>query len=1105
MDHFANKIISAATQALALWAMFMLLSNVSGAQTTGGSITGRVTDPKGNVLPAATVTVTNTETQVAHLIKTNSSGVYEVFDLLVGTYDVSVSATGFKSEVKTAIQLNVGDKLAVNFQLTLGSVTETVSVSDATPMVDTETADISDTILTQQMTDLPENGREFTQVQQLVPGASRTMGDEGGTGFNSSRGFALNGQQEEATGFQVDGVENTDMGNGTGALTSPGLEAIAEIKVNTTDYSAEFGNAAGASLLVATRTGTDKFHGAAYDYFKNDALDAVNYFSLTNQKLRFNDYGYRIGGPFYIPHLYPRNRSKTFFFFAEEWRKNDTTDIFLASTPTAQMRVGDFSQEDARTGTHIIDPTTGKPFPNDQIPTNRIDANAALLLQSNFPMPTPGVSGFLNFNQNAGDTDSWRQELVNVTHQLTGKIQLQVRYIEDTEPHHLSGVLWSGQAFPDIQTTTNIPGHSFLGKASQVISPTMLNEVSYDYASNYGPKSKLAVSESGNYLAPSGLNITALFPQTGAIKVPDLSFSGGWGNIDTSYFPWWAHHNVQEVNDNFSKTTGAHSIKAGAIYEHSVTPVGAQVDPGTQGGFNFTGYATQDPMADFLLGKFYSYSQLQTSLTPSYNYNHFEAYAQDTWKATRKLTLNLGVRYFYIPHLYIAGNILYNFVQSSYDPTKAVTVNNGGTIVAGSGDLYNGLISPTHGGLPTDLVQNNPWRFGPRFGFAYDPSGRGLWAIRGGYGMGFYRVQGNDSYGLVGNPPNGNIGTVYQGPLADPKAGTAGALLPFGVVSLNEHYPTPTVQSWSLDVQHQIATRTVASLGYVGTFGTHSDSTRNINQPLPDGQYNFNPGLNDGSVIENTIVPYKGFTSINQHVPGGATAYSGLQAHLQRQMTRGLMAEVSYTFSKTMSNSPSYGYSPQNAYNPAAEWSLASYDRPQMLIANYLYQLPSFAQHHGFLARSVVNGWQWTGIVQFQDGNPMTIGLGTPTPGLATRPNLQSGAHEKVLKKVGEWFDPNVYTAPAPGYFGTLPPDSVRGPGIADWDTALFKSINFGEKLTYLIRCDAFNVLNHPSWSGVNTSFAGTDSTGGAINNGIGQVNAAHDPRILQLNMKLEF
>lgn len=1105
MNRFGN-LAKAVLSGIALSALFMFLTSNCSAQTTG-SITGRTTDPGGSVVPKVTVTVMNDGTHAVHNVLTNSDGVYEVYDLLVGIYDVSATAPGFKSEVKRSIQLNVGDKLAINFQLQVGDTTETVTVSDATPAVNTETADLSVTIQTQQMTDLPVNGREFTQIQQLVPGASRTMGDQGGTGFNSSRGFALNGQQEQATGFQVDGVENTDMGNGTGSLTTPGLEAISEIKVNTTDYSAEYGNAAGASLLVATRTGTDKFHGAAYEYFKNDALNAVNYFSLSNQKLRFNNYGYRIGGPFFIPHLYPHERSKTYFFFAEEWRSNVTTDIFRASTPTALMRSGDFSEEYARTGVHIIDPLTGLPFPNDKIPSGpggRIDNNALLLLNNNFPMPTAGLTGFVNFNQNAPNTDKWRQELVNVTHQLTSKILLQVRYIQDTEPHHLSGVLWAGQAFPDIQTTTNIPGHSFLGKASQIISPTMLNEVSYDYASNYGPKSNNAVVLSGDYLQPSGLSITPLYTQTGPQKVPNLAFSGGWGNIDTSYYPWWAHHNVQEANDNFSKNIGAHSIRAGAIYEHSVTPVGAQVDPGTQGGFNFSGFSTGNPMADFLLGNFNSYSQLETSLMPSYNYNHFEAYGQDTWKATRKLTLNLGVRYFYIPHLYIADNILYNWVPSSYDKAKAVTVNPDGTIVPGSGDRYNGLVSPAQG-LPTDLVKNEPWRFGPRFGFSYDPTGQGLLAIRGGYGMGYYRIQGNDSYGLVGNPPNGNIGTVYHGPLDNPSAGAAGALLPFGVVSLNQHYPNPMVQSWSLDIQKQIAARTAVSVGYVGTLGTHSDSTRNINQPLPVGAYDFNPGLNNGSVILSTVVPYTGFTSINQHNPGGTTTYNGLQVHVQRQMVHGLMAEVSYTFSKTLSTATGFGASPQNAYNPSAERSLASYDRPNMLIANYLYQLPSFAKHHGILEKAVLDGWQWTGIVQFQSGTPLTIGLGTPTPGLATRPNLQSGKQQKLVKSVKEWFDPNVYAAPAAGYFGTLKPYSLRGPGIINWDTAIFKSIALGERLTYQIRCDAFNVLNHPSWSGVNTSFAGIGPNGQAIDNGIGQINAAHDPRILQLNMKLEF
>jgi Carboxypeptidase regulatory-like domain/TonB-dependent Receptor Plug Domain len=1067
---------------------------------TSGTLTGRVTDATGNYIPNASVTVTNTGTGEQHTTATNQSGVYALYDLLVGKYDISVSSTGFKSSTKSGVQLSVGDNLAINFQLEVGSVTESVKVTDATPLINTETADLSDVISSKQVTDLPLNGRAFTQLQQLVPGASRTGGDEGGTGFNSSRGYAINGQQEQATGFQVDGVENTDMGNGTGLLTSPGLEALGEMKVNTADYSAEYGNAAGASLLVVTRTGTDKFHGAAYEFFKNDALDARNYFATSNQKLRFNDFGYRIGGPVLIPGLI--HKHKTFFFFAEEWRRADTTDIFFTSTPTAAMRSGDFSAEDARTGQHIVDPITGQPFPNDQIPQSRIDSNAALLLGNNFPLPTSD-SGFLNYNQNAPDRDNWRQELLNVTHQLNDKIQLQVRYIQDSETHHLSGVLWSSQAYPNIQTTTFLPGHSFLAKVAENIKGNMLNEVTYDYASNYGSKQKGAITLQGNYLAPSGLGITPLFTQTGATKVPNLTFSGGWGSIDSSYFPWWAHHDIQEVVDNFSMIIRSHSIRAGGVYQHSVTPVGAQVDPGTQGGFNFTGYASKDPMADFLLGKFYSYTQLETSLTPSYNFNQFEAYVQDTWKATSRLTVNLGVRFFFIPHAYEANNILYNFVPTAYDPAQAVTVNPNGTIVPDSGNRYNGLISPGQG-LPSNLVQTSPKLFGPRLGVAYDPTGQGRWSIRAGYGIGYYRVQGNDTYGLVGNPPNGNVGVVYQGPLANPSAGAAGALTPFSVGALAQHYPSPSVQSWSLNVQHQLATHTEVDLGYVGTFGTHSDSVRNINQPLPEGGYDFNPGLNSGNVIQSTIVPYAGFTNINMHVPGASTAYSGLQAHLRQQVTHGLFGEVSYTYSKTLSDASAFGATPQNSYNPSAEWSLSSYDRRHMFVANYVYSLPFFHDQHN-LAGETLGGWQWTGIVNLQGGTPLTVALGTSEPGLANRPNLAPGARQRTIGKVNEWFDTSVYQSPAPGFFGQVKPYSVRGPGFTDWDTALFKSFPIKENISFLFRVDAFNVLNHPSWYNVNSSFAGTDSNGQTVQNGIGQVTSAHDPRILQLSAKFEF
>lgn len=1087
-------LLDSPVRKLFILSFLTLLAGVALQAQTTGVITGTVTDPSGSNVPTAQVVVRNTATGETRTVQTNSRGVYAAYALAIGRYNVEVSAPGFKKVAKTDIQLNVADQLAINFSLQVGSVSETVEVTGATPTVNTETADISQTISTRQMTDLAVNGREFTSLQQLIPGASRTMGDEGGTGFNSSRGFAINGQREQSTGFQVDGVENTDMGNGTGLLTSPGMETIGEFKMNTSNYSAEYGNSGGANLLVVTRTGTKDFHGAAYDYFRNNDLDARYFFATNRPALHFNNFGYRIGGPVFIPHLYNRQREKTFFFFAQEWRKRRTQDTFLAATPTQAMRGGDFSAEAARIGLPILDPTTGRQFANNQIPTNRLNANALLLLQNNFPLPNQG--GFLNFNQNSANSDDWRQETLNVTHQLTNNTQVQVRYVEDSENQSMSGVLWSSQSFPNIGSTVNLPGHSFLAKATTSVTATLLNEVSYDYASNYGSKSTGAVGLTGAYAAPQGLSIQPLFarPTGTPDKIPNLYFSGGWGQIDTNYYPWWAHHNVQSVTDNLLKIVGPHSLKFGGTYQHSVTPVESQVNPGYQGGFTFSGVFTNDPIADFLLGDAASYSQLSKIITPSYNYNQLELYAQDTWKVSSKLTLNLGVRYFDIPHVYEANNLIYNFVPGSYNPAQAVTVLPNGTIQPNSGNLLNGVIG-VKDGLPKHLVKNYPWSFGPRFGFAYDPTGQGKWAIRGGYGIGYYRVQGNDTYSMVGNPPNASVVSVFNPSLDNPSTGQAGAPQPISLNSLAENYKLPTVQTYSFDVQRELAQGTLLDIGYVGTRGTHLARAVDLNQPFPEGGYDFNPALNLNSLPSAYLSPFRGFATINQKENTANSSYSSLQVQLKRQMSKGLLLQAVYTWSKAIADASGYGQLPQDSYNLRAERSLASFDRPHVFVLNYVYDLPFFRKQTGFIGEAL-GGWELSGIVQLQSGTPLNIGLTGGNIGLATRPDVAFGQTANGPKTVTEWFNTNAYAFPAYGYFGNSAEYSVRGPGIETWDFSLFKRFQFGEHISYQLRGDAFNILNH-------TNFSSVSSNLGAGN--FGQVTAAHDPRILQVSMKIEF
>lgn len=1079
--------------AIRLVLVVLLAAAALNAQTTG-VITGTVTDPSGAVVPGAKVTVRNSGTGETRDLVSNEAGVYVAYSLAVGTYEVEAAATGFKKSTRSGIQLSVADRLGINFVLEVGASSEVVEIAAQAPVVETEKGDVNYTVSTKQMTDLAVNGRTFFALQQLLPGASRTMGDEGGLSFNSTKGFAVNGQRNQYSGIQLDGVENTDMGNQSGMLTVPGMETVAELKVQTSNYSAEYGTGGASNILVITRSGTKDLHAAVYEFLRNDATDARNFFAASLPKLRFNNYGYRIGGPVTLGRFYNKNRDKTFFFWAEEWRTKRTQSIIRAATPTDAMRAGDFSAEAIRTGKPIVDPDTKAPFSNNQIPTSRLNNNALLLLKNNFP--AANAPGFLNFIANGPSPEDWRQETIHIDHELTGNTRVSVRYIQDTWKQQYATTLWGGQAFPNIGSIANVPGKSFLAKSTTVINPTMLNEFSFAYGSNYPGKQTNGVELTGAYLEPTGLNIPRLFPRVAGRpnKVPNLSFAGGWGNIDTSYYPWWAHHNIMTFTDNFSKTLGEHSLKFGGTYQFSKTPVGSQINPADQGGFSFDGSFTNNPIADFLLGRAASYSELNKLLMPSYDYPQLEMYAQDSWKVSRRLTLNLGVRWFLIPHAHEASDLITNFVPSRYDPAKSVVVLPDNTLLPGVGDPYNGIWT-VQAGMPRTLVPTYYGTFAPRFGFAYDPTGAGKWAIRGGYGMGYYRIEGNDIYGMVANPPNAKLVQVFNPLLDNPAAGTAGAQRPLSLASLDPVYRVPYVQSYSLEVQRELSSTMSASLGYVGSRGVRLDRGRNINQPMPITGYDFDPRLNTRAIPTDTIRPYLGYSSIGQRENTGSSTYNSLQATFKRRMSQGLLFESAYTWSRVIANASGFNEGPQNAYNLSAERGPASFDRTHMLILNYIYEIP-FLKNRKDILGTMLGGWQLSGITMFQSGTPRNLGMTGGTIGLAGRPNVVAGQSVGGSQTVAQWFNTNAFAAPAYGFFGNAGRNNIRGPGIQEWDLSMFKRFDFKERYSFQIRGDAFNAFNHPNFDGVSTTF-------GAGN--FGQVTSARQPRSMQVSAKFEF
>lgn len=1068
----------------------LLLSSITLLGQVTGALSGQVTDPSGAVIPDAKVVIRNSGTGAERTLITDVNGRYVAEALPVGLYEISVTVQGFKKALREGIQLPVAARVAVDFKLELGQVTDTVAVTAEAPLVKTETGEVSYLVDRKQITELSINNRTVMALQQLIPGASRTGADELGLSFASGRAFAVNGLRDKYTGLMVDGVQNTDMGNQSGLMTNPGMETIGEVRMLVSNYSAEYGTAGGANMLLVTRAGTKQFHGSAYEWVRNDKFDARNFFAASKPALRQNNFGYTIGGPVFIPGVYNRDKDKTFFFFSQEWRRRRSAQIVRAATPTAAMRTGDFSAIG-----DIRDPVTGQLFPNRRIPENRINNNARLLLNHAFPLPTL-PSGFLNYQQNFSVPEDFRQELIRIDHNFTDKTKVMFRYINDSWVQTQPLTLWSGQSFPTISSISSVPGKNLVGKFTKVVSPSIYTEVSFNYASNYGSRDSNAVVLQGAYLKPPGLTIKRLFPLPSGRpdKIPDLSFTGGWGGISSSYYPWWAHHAIASLGNLTTKILGRHALKFGAEYQFSPTPVQSQTNPSLQGRFTFNGSFTGQPHADFLLGMASEYGELDKYLEPRYDYHQLEAFVQDDFKVNRRLTLNLGVRYFFIPHAYEKDDSLTVFRAERYRPERAPTIRPDLTIVPGSGDLLNG-IAGVKDGLPRGLVQNHPWLFAPRVGFAYDLTGQSRTVLRGGYGIGYYRVEGNDVYSLVGNPPFANVATVFNPPLDDPSGGSAGADRPKNLSTLDPVYDVPMTQSYSLGIQQALARNTALTISYVGSRGAHLDRGRQLNYPPPGGGFDFDPRLNSRAIPLELIAPFRGWSAITQRENTSSSTYHSMQVEFNRAFNNGFRMQGAYTFSRVIADADGFGGTPQNPYNLREERSVANFDRTHVFVVNYSYELPFWRQGTNVVQKAL-GGWQVTGITAIQSGRPFNITTTGGDLGLANRPNVVPGQSAAGPKTVAQWFNTSAFSKPLPGFYGNAGRNLIRGPGIHKWDISLFKNFNFTESTRLQIRWETFNAFNNANFESVSSAF-------GAGN--FGQVVSARDPRTMQLGAKIDF
>lgn len=1049
---------------------------------SSGSVLGTVTDPSGAVVEGAAVRLTNLATGNTVSTATDHNGSYNFPIVPVGTYQLVVAKEGFKSYVQNSFAVNAAEFVRANASLTVGTSSEQVTVVETPPTVNTVAASEGNTVTGHQINELPLTNRVFTQLVLLEPGVVDTLDKTPGFGSNSSINFSVNGVASDKNNIMLDGVRNLDTFGGN-AFIAPNLYAVSEFRVESNSYSATTGRSAGAQVNVISRAGTNSFHGNAFEFFRNNVMNARNYFAASVPENRYNDFGYDVGGPI--------KKNRIFFFWSQEWRRIlQSAGPHLALVPTAAERSGDFSGS----AQVITDPSTGQPYPGNKIPASQLDPNAQLLLQYYFPLPLPGFQrDVFNYVSEKPDFTRWREESIRVDAKVNEKLSLYARYTQDSVTLQNPYGLFQENALPDVGGSTQVyPIYHGVFHATYVPKPTFISE--FTFGTYWDNDKYLQNGPLSNRSRAPGLNIPQLFPLDELNRIPSINFYAGnySGIIEQWYFYNYSFSMPIQSDNTWSR--GNHTIKFGL----SFTPEGKSelANPSsnnTNGTFAFDGGVTGDALADFLIGRAYNYSE--TALDPFGNYRWFnlEPYVEDQIKVRPNLTLTLGLRYEYYQPEYEKHNFFASFNPAAWDPAQAPTVNPDGTIVPNSGNLLNGIIVAGKNSPYGDaLFPSHKNAFAPRVGMVWDPTRRGTMAIRAGYGMFYDRWGSFSQFGGL-NPPLNSSANVFNTFLSNP-AGTSQSSSPIFPSFLNIVLPPwkyPSIQKWSASVQRELWANTAVSVAYVGTKGTHLMGALNPNQPRP------NVDVANGTISADSVRPYRGFSAFQAYSTIFDSKYNALQLSLLHRLRHGVEFQASYTYSKATTNtSGSWGAPPQDEYNLRAESGPAGNNVPHVLSLNFVWDLP-FLQHSKGLAAAALKGWQISGIANIQSGFPFTVTLPTDNAGVGgglERPNLVG--NPSGPKRVDQWFNTAAFAMPALGTFGNAGNNLVRGPGAHNWDMALARSIALREAMSLKLRAQAFNVFNHPSFNYLDTTFGDPS---------FGAVTSALAPRILQLGLELTF
>ncbi len=1134
---------------MALIAVFFLAIPRAGAQDNA-TINGTVTDASGALVPNATVTLTNPSTGQKRESASNSAGAYRFANVGVGNYTLAVSAQGFQKYSKTDIVVNVAQSLEENISLAIGSQEQTVSVAADALQVQTETSEVSTLISGQQVSELSTNGRNITSLAALGMGVSNNLPQYGGIdALTSSNAISFNGARQTHNIYMIDNAEQNDRGCGGCFMNLPSQDAIAEFQTLDSNYTPDYGVGSGGTILMVLKGGTKSFHGELYEFNRNTDYNANDYFNKTGATpkprptFQLNEPGGNIGGPLWIPHVYNDARSRTFFFVNEEWRKliqgsapSPINTIPAANFPTAGQSLAytpwngpapivPTTTDPAKLALYTADGlTAGSPFPNNVIPANLIDQNAVLELNAGtFPKPNDGPTQYIaSINQ----PENIREDVVRIDHSINSKYQLMGHYLHDAMTKSFFPPLWGpGGDYPTVGTAMTNPSYTAAIRLTQTYTPNLLNETAFLYSGNKITLTPIA-GAGNSFTLPSGWTANSYFPvaNNAGKDMPEIDLQGKPLNQTwtESYYPWKNGYEGFDYRDDVSWTKGRHQFKFGFAWLHDYK--NQQLQANTQGtaAFSNTNFSG-DSYVNFLLGDASSFTQLEFLAGKHWVNNNYGFYGNDNWHVTPRLTLNLGLRFDGLPHAFERYNKFSNFVPADYDASQGYPLNpSDGTILpaalstfsqTGSEQFYlNGIREANVAGFPRGNVQNSYKTWQPRIGFAYNLTGNGSTVLRGGFGMFFERVQGNDVYNAALNPPfayqPSATNVYFSNPNTSALTGaTTQQHFPSNLTTLKYNYPPPGTADFSFGLQREVARSVVAVIQYVGSTGWDQNNDRQINA-LPLADLTHRQQVASGTTNTNLWRNYPGYANINQEENETNFNYHSLQAGIRAENRHGLTTQLSYTWSHNISIVVNDLGGLSNPYNARYDrGSDTGFDRRHIFNASYVYAMPFFQKSSNIAARTILGNWEISGITAIEAGLPQVVNLtGTNTLGLGDGNNRPDKvAAVTYPKKVSAWYSKSSFATPVAPWaggpnqgFGNAGKDSVVGPGLFNWNLSLFKSIPLreGGLPKFELRFESFNTFNH-------TEFQNLDNNSGDGN--FGAVTGDYGPRLLELGGKFVF